>query len=496
MTASGQTDTGDVLEVAIIGAGLGGICMAIRLLDAGIRGFRVFEKSDGVGGTWYENRYPGAACDVPSHFYCFSFEPNPDWSRVYSPQPEILQYIEHCADKYGVRPHISHGREVKKLELDEDAGVWTVNLVDGSSVRARHVVNAGGGLHKPKWPDIPGRDAFAGAEVHTAEWDDALSLTGKRVAIIGSAASAIQIIPAIADDVRQLTVFQRTANYIAPRHDGDYSGSMRRRFRRWPWLARVYRWWIFTRLDTFIYPLIKHRWIRALLEKRVNWHMRRSVDNPDNYAPLTPDFELGCKRILISDDLFDAYNREHVQLVTRSISGIEHNGVRTDDDALHECDVIIYATGFDISGHYASIDVRGVDGTRLVDLWSDGEVGYNGCCVAGMPNYWMLSGPNTGVGTTSVIFMLEQITAYVLKLIRSTQDGELVGVRQTVQDRYNDRLQRELKDTVWASGCDSWYLTDSDRITTLYPGSARRFRRQLHEPVLAEFERRPVAQKG
>ncbi len=486
----------DILDVAIIGAGLGGLCMAIRLLEAGITSFQIFEKSDGIGGTWYENRYPGAACDVPSHFYCFSFEPNPDWSRVYSPQAEILDYIERCTDKYGVRPYIRNGTEVTRLELDEQAGNWTVHFRDSEPLRARHVVNAGGGLHKPKWPDITGRDEFCGEQLHTARWDSSVSLEGKRVAIIGSAASAIQVIPAIVDDVNQLTVFQRTANYIAPRHDGDYSEGMRRRFRRWPWLARLYRWWIFTRLDTFIYPLIKRRWLRGLLETRVNWHMRRSVEDRGAQKALTPDFELGCKRILISDDLFDAYNREHVSLVTNAISGVEADGVRTSDGELHRCDVIIYATGFDISGHFASIDVRGADGVRLADLWADGEVGYNGCCVAGMPNYWMLSGPNTGVGTTSVIFMLEQITAYVLKLIRSTGDGELLGVRQTVQDRYNDALQSELKDTVWASGCDSWYLTDSDRITTLFPGNARRFRRQLRRSGVEEFERVRAGQRA
>ncbi len=487
MTTDAHRD--DVLDVAIIGAGLGGLCMAIRLLDAGIDRFRLFEKSKGVGGTWYENRYPGAACDVPSHFYCFSFEPNPDWSRVYSPQPEILRYIEHCFDKYGVRPFVEHGREVVKLELDEAHAVWTVHFRGQAPVRARHVVNAGGGLHKPRWPDIPGRELFAGEQLHTALWDETVSLSKRRVAIIGSAASAIQVIPAIADRVRTLSVFQRTPNYIAPRHDGDYSQSTRRLFRRLPWLARLYRWWIFTRLDTFIYPLVKQRWLRRFLAMRVNWNMRRSVDNQDSHKALTPDYELGCKRILISDDLYEVMNREHVTLVTDSIAGIEEAGIRTNDGVLHECDVIIYATGFDISGHFASIDVQGRDGQRLADLWADGEVGYNGCCVAGMPNYWMMSGPNTGVGTTSVIFMLEQITSYVAKLIAETGPGELLDVRQSVQNDYNDRLQQELKGTVWASGCDSWYLTDSDRITTLYPGSARRFRRQLSLPDISDFRR-------
>ncbi|MEM9402867.1 MAG: NAD(P)/FAD-dependent oxidoreductase [Pseudomonadota bacterium] len=477
----------NLLDVAIIGAGLGGLCMAIRLLEAGTSNFRLFETSPGVGGTWYENRYPGAACDVPSHFYCFSFEPNPDWTRVYSAQPEILRYIEHCFDKYDVRPHVEHDREVLRLELDESASLWTVHFRNSAPVRARHVVNAGGGLHKPRWPDIPGSSSFAGVQVHTAQWDESLSLSGKRVAIIGSAASAIQIIPVIADEVRDLTVFQRTPNYIAPRHDGDYSPFVRRVFRRLPTLARFHRWWIFNRLDTFIYPLVKRRWLRRLLAFRVNRHMRQSIDDRNSHRALTPDYELGCKRILISDDLFDTLNREHVRLVTNPIIGIEAEGVRSSDKELHRCDVLIYATGFDLAGHFASIDVVGAGGVRLAELWSDGEVGYNGCCVAGLPNYWMMSGPNTAVGTTSVIFMLEQITRYVATLIASTGPGELRQVRQTVQDRYNKQLQDELGGTVWASGCDSWYLTDSDRITTLYPGSARRFRRQLEQPDMEDF---------
>ncbi|MEM8683001.1 MAG: NAD(P)/FAD-dependent oxidoreductase [Pseudomonadota bacterium] len=402
--------------------------------------------------------------------------------------------IEHCFDKYEVRSSVAHGREVIKLELDEAQAVWTVHFRDHEPVTARHVVNAGGGLHKPRWPDIPGRDTFAGDQLHTALWDKSVSLRDRRVAIVGSAASAIQVIPAIVDQVETLTVFQRTPNYIAPRHDGDYSALTRQLFRRLPWLARLYRWWLFTRLDTFIYPLVKQRWLRRFLAMRVNWNMRRSVDQQDHHKALTPDYELGCKRILISDDLYAAINRDHVTLVTDPITAIEPQGVKTGNATLHDCDALVFATGFDISGHSASIDVLGIDGVRLADLWADGEVGYNGCCVAGMPNYWMMSGPNTGVGTTSVIFMLEQITAYVAKLIASAGPGELLEVRQTVQDAYNQRLQKEVEGTVWASGCDSWYLTDSDRITTLYPGSARRFRRQLKEPDFREF--RHVALSG
>ena len=247
----------DTLDVLVIGTGFSGVGCGIKLLEAGIGNFRIVEKSQGIGGTWWDNTYPGAACDVPSHFYCFTFEPNPSWSRVFSPQPEIQEYIEHCVDKYGLRSRIEHGCKVMELLFDECTSTWEIVFESGRRMRARHVINGAGGLHRPAWPDIPGRDSFAGPSMHTARWDHTVDCVGKRVAIIGSAASAIQVIPAIADLAESVTVYQRTANYIVPRNDRNFTEREKRRFARWPWLLRLYRWLIFTRMDFILYPITR-----------------------------------------------------------------------------------------------------------------------------------------------------------------------------------------------------------------------------------------------
>ncbi len=478
-----------VLDVAVIGTGFSGVCAGIRLLDRGIDNFRIFEKSRGIGGTWYDNTYPGAACDVPSHFYCYSFEPNPNWSRVYSPQAEIQQYIEHCVDKYDLRPHIVHGARVVELRLQEEEGTWRVSFADGRRVRARHVINGAGGLHKPSIPGFPGRDSFAGAAMHTAQWDHGVDLRNKRIAVIGSAASAIQVIPEVAKIAANVTVFQRTPNYIAPRGDRDYTESEKKRFARWPWLQRLYRWWIYKRMDVLLFPITKKHSRRGrVLGSRVIEYMRASIRDEKLHECLEPQYAMGCKRILLSDDLFDAINRDNVELVTDGIAAIEAGGIRTTDGALHAADVIVYATGFDIDGHLRSIKVFGLGGRSLEEEWADGAEAYMGCAVAGFPNYWMVTGPNTGVATTSVVFMVEQMTAYITRMIEASGRTNLICVQRRAQNRYNAGIASALADSVWASGCRSWYISESGKITTLYPNSARAFKRQLSRAGLDDFD--------
>lgn len=482
--------SGDVpLDVLVIGTGFSGVCAGIKLLEQGITNFRIYEKSQGIGGTWYDNTYPGAACDVPSHFYCYSFEPNPNWSRVYSPQAEIQQYIEGCVDKYGLRPYIEHDAQVVEMRLDEDAGIWCVKFADGGTVSARHVVNGAGGLHKPSIPDFPGHDRFAGAAMHTARWDHSVDLTNKRVAIIGSAASAIQVIPEVAKIAEQVVVFQRTPNYIAPRGDRNYTDKEKRRFARWPWFQRLYRWFIYKRMDLLLFPITKKdSKAGARAGEKVKQYMRASVKDATLHKRLEPDYAMGCKRILLSDDLWHAVNRDNVNIESNGIERIEPEGIRTADGTLHEVDVIVYATGFDIEGHLRSMDVHGLNGRSLQEEWAETQEAYYGCCVEGFPNYWMVTGPNTGVATTSVVFMVEQMVRFIIRMIVWSGQDKLVSVKRSAQDAYNDELHSALAESVWASGCKSWYISESGRITTLYPKNAGAFKRQLDRVRFDDFD--------
>lgn len=486
-----MNDTTDstILNVLVIGTGFSGVCAGIELLQRGVRNFRIYDKTDGIGGTWYDNTYPGAACDVPSHFYCYSFEPNPNWSRVYSPQSEIQQYIERCVDKYQLRSHIVHGAKVLEMRLDEVAGVWSVMFENGEIVRARHIINGYGGLHKPSIPDFNGKDSFTGVSMHTAEWNHDVDFTDKRVAIIGSAASAIQIIPELAKVASKLIIFQRTPNYIAPRGDREYTEKEKKRFARWPRLQRLYRWFIYKRMDLLLFPVTK-RGSKAgrAGARKVKEHMRASVKDASLHKHLEPSYEMGCKRILLSDNLFHAINKDNVELVCNGISAIEPSGVRCGDGQLREADIIVYATGFDIDGHMRSIEVYGQGGRSLQEEWRDGPEAFCGSSIAGFPNYWMATGPNTGVGTTSVVYMIEEMMKHIMRLIETSEFKSLVNTKRSSQDSYNAKISAALENTVWASGCDSYYITENGKITTLYPYNASAFRHQLENVQLDDFE--------
>ena len=488
------TSKNQPLDVLVIGAGFSGVGTGIKLLERGQRNFRIFEKSQGIGGTWYDNTYPGAACDVPSHFYCFSFEPNPNWSRVYSPQPEIQRYIEHCVEKFGLRSFIQHGAEIQELRFDEHAGVWRATFVDGSTQYARRVINGAGGLHEPSFPDIPGRDSFAGPAMHTARWNHDVELTGKRIAVIGTAASAIQVIPQIAKVAKQVLVFQRTPNYIAPRMDREYTDKEKARFAKWPWFARLYRWLIFMRMEVLLFPLTrKGSWLGLHGGEKLKKYMRSVVNKPELHKALEPDYTLGCKRILISDDFYKALNRDNVEVVISAIQRIEPNGIVTADNNLFEADIVVYATGFDIDAHVSRIRTYGLNGLCLQDEWADGQEAYQGAIVKGFPNYYMVTGPNTGVSTTSVVFMIEKQIDYILKLIDLAGDKSALVVKDEAQAEYNEKIQGDLQQSVWTSGCKSWYLRPDGRITTLYPYNARHFAKQTSGVVPSHFDLLPTA---
>lgn len=499
VTAPEQKDDTKPLDALVVGAGFSGVCAGIKLLEQDITNFKIVEKSDGVGGTWWDNTYPGAACDIPSHLYCFSFEQNPNWSRKFSPQSEILEYIENCAEKYGITPHIENGVKILELRLHEDRGLWEANFEGGRSVFAHHVINGTGGLHKPFTPEFPGQDSFKGPQMHTARWDHRVSMEGKKIAVIGSAASAIQVIPEAAKVAEHVTVFQRTPNYIAPRNDCEYSERTKKLFAKFPKLNQFYRWLIFMRLELMAFPITKQNsTVGKFFERMVIKHIRNTVEDPELQEKLIPDYRLGCKRVLLADNFYQSLNRDNVEVVTTGITSIEENGIRTADGALHEADVIVYATGFDLEGHMLSINIIGRDGRSLSDEWADAPEAYKGCAVAGFPNFYLVTGPNTGVGTTSVVFMIEQQMGLIMRLINKAGMDKLIDVKREAQDAYNKEIQDALANTVWASGCKSWYIREDGRNVTLYPYNARSWRKQqasVHidkdfdvEPVKAPVE--------
>lgn len=470
------------LDVIVIGAGFAGVCMGIKLREQGITNFQILEKHDDVGGTWYANTYPGATCDIPSHFYSFSFAPNPDWSHLYSPQPEILQYIRDCVDRFGLRPHLRMGQEVSALVFDETRGLWDVRLTGGETLRARFVVNGMGGLHRPAWPDIPGRDAFRGVTMHTALWDHDFDPKGKTIAVIGSAASAIQVIPKLAKTAARVDVYQRTPNYIAPRGDFAYSERQKRLFKRFPAWQRLYRWFIMKRLDVLLFPLVHNPKRRDMLSRRIGAYLAKAVKDPDLRRKLSPEYELGCKRILVSDDFYAALKRSNVDLITDPIDQITPAGVATVDGTERPVDAIVYATGFDIQGQFSALNVTGRAGLTLREAWQDKVEAYRGVMVAGFPNYFQVTGPNSGVGTTSVVFMIEQSVRWILGAMGRVADGQTVEVTQDAQEQFNTKLHANLATTVWATTCSSWYKRDDGRIETLYPGSAATYAREMRSP--------------
>lgn len=486
MIHSGPTQ--QLLHVLIVGAGFGGVGAAIQLRRHGIEDFLVVDKADGIGGTWWHNTYPGAACDIPSHLYCYSFEPNPDWSRKYSRQPEIQAYIARCARKYGVVDRIQLGMNLRELALED--GLWTARFSDGTVYRSRHVIFATGGLHMPLIPDIPGSGRFTGPAMHSAEWDASVDLRGKRVAVIGSAASAIQIVPEIAGVASRVDVYQRTPNYIAPRNDRAFSPWQKTLFARMPWVNRLYRHCIFLRGELTIFPVVKtrhpSRW-RSFLERMLRRHIHTSIADAELAATMTPDYPLGCKRILIADNFYRALNRHDVSVISSGIERIDEHCVVTRDGLHHPADVLVYATGFDVENYLSSIDIRGADGQLLAARWNSGPEVYKGGFIPGLPNFYMTTGPHTGVGTTSMVLMIEAQLQLIMQAISAAGSDSLIEVQSSAATAYTREIREALKETVWAGSCKSWYKKDDGEIDTLYPHNARSYLRDHRQLLLEHF---------
>lgn len=468
--------------VLIVGAGFGGLGMAIALARAGEHDVLLLDKGGDVGGVWRENTYPGAACDVPSHLYSFSFEPNPHWSRTYSPQPEILAYLRHCADKYAVRGKIRFGCEVTGAAFDAATSLWRVEWRDAQgralSGHARALVSAVGLLSRPAIAHLPGLETFRGPVFHSAQWRHDVALGGRRVAVIGTGASAIQFVPRIAHEAARLTVFQRTPAWILPRPDRAYTDRERRRFARWPWLMAAHRALIYAGHDARAIGFTRLRWLMAIVgglpARRL---LGRQVPDPALRERLTPRYPVGCKRILISNDWLPTLTRPNVELVSDAIEAVTPAGVRVAGGREIEADVLVLGTGFAASEFLAPMTIRGRDGASLNEAWSHGARAWLGITVPGFPNFFMIYGPNTNLGHNSIVFMLESQVAHVMRCLRRLREegGKTIEIAAPPFERYNARLQRRSQQTVFV-GCASWYVDPNGRHTVNWPGFTTTYR--------------------
>jgi len=477
------------LAVLIVGAGFSGLAMAIRCRQAGIGPFQVIEKGDGLGGTWHDNTYPGAACDIPSHLYSLSFAPKADWSRMYAPQPEILAYLRETAERNGLLPLIRLGTTFMGAAWDEARALWRVET-DRGPILTRAIVSGMGGLHHPAYPDIPGRGAFKGPAFHTAAWDHSVDLAGKRVGIIGTGASAIQVVPELAKVAAHLTLFQRTPPWIMPKHDHAIPEITRSRYRRLPLVRRLERARLFWLHEVRAFlGFTKVSKLTGQAEALARRHLAKAVRDKDLRAKLTPDYRLGCKRVLISDEYYPTLQRPNVTLETDGIARITEAGLTTEAGRIHDLDVIVYATGFDVTGTFTRMNLVGRDGLRLKDAWSDGMGAYQGISVAGFPNYFMLLGPNSGLGHNSVVSMIEIQVQHVLDCLTALRTGRrAIEVRPEAQTRFLDRIRSRMADSIWqAGGCRSWYLDASGRNTTLWPDSVMAYRRSARRARMTDY---------
>lgn len=463
----------------IVGAGFAGLGMAVRLKRAGIEDFAVLERATEVGGTWRDNSYPGCQCDVPSNLYSFSFAPNPGWTRTYSRQPEIWDYLRDCAERFGLLPHLRLGCELLAAEWDEPAGLWRLETSAGR-LAARALVVATGPLSEPAYPDLPGLDSFPGAVFHSAAWNHEHDLAGERVAVVGTGASAVQLIPAIQPQVSRLHVFQRTPAWVMPHRDRPVRARERRLYRRLPAAQRLVRTGVYWAREALVPFFLSRRWNRVA-ERAARRHLESQVRDPELRARLTPGYAVGCKRILVSNDFYPALQQPNVELVTEPIREVDGCALVTADGARREVDAIILATGFHVTDVKVAQRLR-ARGRTLAEAWRGSPQAYLGTTVAGFPNLFILLGPNTGLGHTSVVLMAEWQAGHVLDCLRALRRRRAASLepRPEAQAAYNERLREAGRDTVWTTGgCRSWYLDEQGRNPTIWPGFTWQYRLRL-----------------
>jgi cation diffusion facilitator CzcD-associated flavoprotein CzcO len=482
-------------SVAVIGAGLGGLAAGIKLKEAGFDDVTILEKAAKVGGTWRDNSYPGCCCDTPVAMYQFSFAPSLNWSHIFPRYNEIQRYTEDLADNFGLRPHLKLNEETTSAVWDDARAVWKLTTRAGKTYEANAIVTALGQLNRPQLPDIEGRESFSGPSFHSARWDHTVSLKGKRVAIVGSAASAVQIIPEIAKEVKQLTVFQRTPNWVIPRLDRPITDEEKALMMTAPHVAMLNRDLIYQGADYLLWQVFS--WTkegRAAYTRIALNHLAEQVSDPELRKKLTPDYPIGCKRVLIADDIYPALTRDNVTLETGAIARITPKGIETKDGAKHDVDVIVYATGFETTGWHWSADVVGKNGRRLQDEWKDRPQAYLGITVANFPNMFVLYGPNTNLGHNSITFMLERQVEYAVKALSelAAKGGAAMDVTEAAQKRFNTTLQADLAKTTWADpNCRSWYKNEHGDITQNWSSHTRDYAKATERVEWGDYTVRP-----
>lgn len=477
---SGSVAAG-VHEVLVIGAGFGGLGTAIRLRQKGVSDIVILERARDVGGTWRDNSYPGAACDIPSNLYSYSFAPNPDWSRAYSGSSEILGYVHHLVRQFELAPLIRFGQDVVEAAFDEAGGFWQVTTRSGEVWRGRSLVMASGGLANPSLPKLPGIDSFVGHRIHSARWDHDYDFRGKRVAVIGTGASAVQIIPELVRVADKVTVFQRTPGWVLPRMDyrsPDWSKAL---FKAMPGAQRLLRKALYWGHESMAFSFIWNTPMTRLVERISAAFLRHQVADPWLRRQLTPDFRIGCKRVLMTSDYYPALQQPNCKLITWPIATISPQGVRTAEGVEHQVDCIVFATGFEVAKAGTPFTIRGLGGRVLAEEWARGSQAYKSVNVAGYPNLSFILGPNSGPGHNSALVYMESQIGYIVEAITTLRDEKLrlLDVRPEVQAGYNRAIQKRLARTNWNSGCKSWYLTEDGYNATMYPGFATQYARQM-----------------
>jgi cation diffusion facilitator CzcD-associated flavoprotein CzcO len=486
-------------RIVIVGSGFSGLGAAIRLKQAGIEDFVVLERGEDVGGTWNFNTYPGCQCDIPSHLYSFSFALNPDWSRTYSRQPEIWEYLRRISREHGIDPHIRLRVTVTDASWDEAAELWRIQTgagegltgaqLTGEELTAEVLVAGAGPLSEPRLPQIPGLESFQGALFHSAGWDHEHSLAGERVAVIGTGASSIQFVPHLQREVGQLHLFQRTPPWIVRHSDRQTSRLERRLYRSFPAAQRLVRAAVYWSRELVV-PWLMHPRAGSLPERMARRHLHKQVTDPRLRTKLEPDYRIGCKRILISNDYYPALAQPNVEVVSDGVREIRPHSIITNDGAEREVDAIVLGTGFHVTEMPVGEWIRGRGGRTLAETWQGSAEAYLGATVAGFPNLFLLVGPNTGLGHNSLVFMIESQLEYLMQCLRfgEESDMDVWEVREHVQCAFNERLQQDLKGSVWTSGgCQSWYIDANGRNTTIWPGFTWRYRRRLRRFVPADY---------
>lgn len=477
-------------KIAIIGAGFGGLATAIQLLKRGIKDFVILEKATDVGGTWRENQYPGAACDVQSHMYSLSFAPKSDWTKRYAEAPEIFQYIQDLIQEYDLKKFIQFDTEVISTRFDEQAHAWEISIKNQSALRSQFLIFASGPLHIPQIPKIKGIEKFKGEVFHSSSWNHAYDLNGKRVASIGTGGSAIQYIPEIAPKTKQLYVFQRTAAWVIPRDERAYNALDKKLFAQYDWFRKLHRARLYWSNESRVVPIVKPQMMR-LGQKLAEAFIRFQVKDKEIAKKLTPDYTMGCKRILVSNRYFPTFNRKNVELVTDSIQEITENAIVTKDGQVREIDCLIYGTGFitDPRIYLKDFKCYGENGIELKEAWKEGAESYYGISTKGFPNLFQLLGPNTVLGHNSVIFMIESQVNYILQLIEAVEKSKTkaIVVKDVVQEEFNRKIQEKFAGTVWQSGCVSWYQQEGGKNFSLWPSYTWKYWLETKNANLADY---------